>query len=538
MCCPNLGPGWNISPQGLNLISENNTITDNNILLRNALNADLKEIGLPVLTKELNKSQILQLVLQIQKIRNVSAPKANEESQAAPRMLKLILTDGESYAQAIETLNIPSISREKTPPGSKVLLTNVKIVNGLLLLSQDNTKLLGGKVPHLFEKWELAKSVQHCSRSTVSSDGPPAWVNFGWKISNTGDEFKSSDKQTKEQSKENSEFETLRQGAIAEATTGAIKKVFGGGLKQPVQNISRNDYNKVRNDGGKGFKGKKELKGGKHKEVEDRPQKPSDKVSLFDFLEDKLNITESSTSAKQEINQNHFIKPAFDNRRDNYNNYDKNNFNLNRYPQREYPFSRDGNRRDTNKNDNNFHLNKRQYNENENGQQFNQANKGVNKFIRNEKERLNDSWHYRAPDKFNSVQHSNAQINNLAENLSKVSVNSEFASRSLRQHLNLDTKKPPPSLPNNLQTNQILESNRWNVGDVCLAKYWEDEKFYPAKITAFTDTTYVVQFEGYGNIEEILKADIMPVRGDRGDERRHYKGTLEFRRNPRKFPLS
>ena len=41
-------------------------------------------------------------VMQIQKIRNVTAPKDNEESQTAPAMLKVTLTDGHSNCTAIE----------------------------------------------------------------------------------------------------------------------------------------------------------------------------------------------------------------------------------------------------------------------------------------------------------------------------------------------------------------------------------------------------------------------------------------------------
>ena len=42
-------------------------------------------------------------VLQLQKIRNVSAPKDNEESQYAPRLMKLVLTDGHITCSAVET---------------------------------------------------------------------------------------------------------------------------------------------------------------------------------------------------------------------------------------------------------------------------------------------------------------------------------------------------------------------------------------------------------------------------------------------------
>lgn len=50
-----------------------------------------------------------KIVVQIQKIRNVSAPKANEESRAAPRMLKLTLTDGHNCCQAVELESIPAL---------------------------------------------------------------------------------------------------------------------------------------------------------------------------------------------------------------------------------------------------------------------------------------------------------------------------------------------------------------------------------------------------------------------------------------------
>lgn len=41
-------------------------------------------------------------VLQIQKLRNISAPRANEESSHAPRLLKFQLTDGPISCQGLE----------------------------------------------------------------------------------------------------------------------------------------------------------------------------------------------------------------------------------------------------------------------------------------------------------------------------------------------------------------------------------------------------------------------------------------------------
>lgn len=125
---------------------------------------DLKEICSPILLSELSNARTSKIVLQIQKIRNISAPKANAESQVAPRMLKLSLTDGETYVQAIELLPLATISRNYTPPGTKVLINNAKISLGYLLLSPDNCTVLGGQVPALVEKWELAKSIKNTPR--------------------------------------------------------------------------------------------------------------------------------------------------------------------------------------------------------------------------------------------------------------------------------------------------------------------------------------------------------------------------------------
>lgn len=102
--------------------------------------------------------------MQIQKIRNVSAPKANEESQAAPRMLKLTLTDGHNFCQAIEILPISSLSCDRTPPGSKILIKNARVVSGYIMLQPNNVSYLGGKVPALYEKWELSKDALKNSR--------------------------------------------------------------------------------------------------------------------------------------------------------------------------------------------------------------------------------------------------------------------------------------------------------------------------------------------------------------------------------------
>lgn len=130
------------------------------------LQADLKEIGAPILSKIVNNRTIAEVVLQIQKIRNISAPKANEKSQAAPRMLKLILTDGDASIQGIEVNPLPAINYDKTPPGAKLFIKSAKVSMGYILLDSNNCSLLGGEVPALYEKWQLAKSVQYHNRQS------------------------------------------------------------------------------------------------------------------------------------------------------------------------------------------------------------------------------------------------------------------------------------------------------------------------------------------------------------------------------------
>ena len=49
------------------------------------------------------------MVLQIQKVRNISAPKANEDSGAAPPLLRLQLTDGHTTVLAVVLNSIAKI---------------------------------------------------------------------------------------------------------------------------------------------------------------------------------------------------------------------------------------------------------------------------------------------------------------------------------------------------------------------------------------------------------------------------------------------
>ncbi|XP_050299778.1 tudor domain-containing protein 3-like [Anthonomus grandis grandis] len=602
-----LGPEWSLCPDGINIVTENGTVKDPKTALKKALDSDLKTIGKSTLPNQLSKSQIGKVVLQIQKIRNTSAPKSREESQAAPRMLKLTLTDGESYVQAIESTHISSISREKTAPGTKVLINGAPVVSGYLLISPNNCTVLGGQVAHMYEKWLLAKSVQQSHRQ-VSNDGAPPWVAFGHKILSGNHEkgFKSLEKG--KEGGGNSEFDQQRKEAIAEASTGAVKKTFSGRVKQNVQPVQTNQqYNRgkpnERGDSDRGRRGKFSRDDG---EVE-KPQKPSEKVSLFSFLEDKLPATESkkpaapSPSCNKNNCQNYHQKdPRIQQRaeaRQNGKPLDKNAFNKDRpvesnaslKPMKEkatinnvegkapgrmetgsksnvnngtvkasndkrnsqsistdssrtpQKYSRDQTATNDIMQQNQGHSQTQKYSQ----QQHNNYNqyKGSNdrqnhttnyrkdsynqqqypantpqssynqkysnqQYAQQQQFNPNHNLHNQQPYQTSIPQAVDAQLNTeemhqLANNLSKMSVSNEFASRSLRQHLNLG---PPKKQEPHQQQNGSF-GPQFKVGDQCLAKYWEDGKFYPAIIAAITDKTYAVQFKGYGNIEEVLKND-------------------------------
>lgn len=602
-----LGPEWNLCPEGLNIVTQNGAVKDSKTILKNALDSDLKTIGKPALANELSKSRIGKIVLQIQKIRNISAPKAKEESQAAPRMLKLTLTDGESYIQAIEMSAINSISREKTAPGTKVLINGAAALSGYLLINPQNFTVLGGQVEHLFEKWLLAKSIQQ-NHQYVSNEGAPPWVAFGCKIisGNQDKSFKSLEKN--KDSNNDSEFEQQRKDAIAEASTGAVRKTFGGRVKQNVQPVQNNQQfiKGGRSNEREYDRSKKGKFTQKDDDMVEKLQRPSEKVSLFSFLEDKLplpepkklvesrsqsasfntkqnnlsnqkdtpriqpksegnyNRNENKTANKSQLekstsyqkNERFSSQPSYNSSASKQTNAESVNSITKNLPHKSYNTSSNANSKPNvheNSNSNNipntsdmpnnvtnYYPRNSQQNQyrssNERYPQQQNANSNprdnffqlqsqsgyYNNPRQQQKYEVNDSrpsnrpqypnsnsyqqpntqYHPKPQQNFmpNSLQ--NAEMHHLANNLSKMSVSNEFASRSLRQHLNLG-----PPKRQELQQSPGIVPNSLNVGDQCMARYWEDGKFYPATVAAITEKTYAVQFTGYGNIEEVLKHD-------------------------------
>lgn len=331
---------------------------------------DLRELvtngGLP---NDIVKSSKVDLpaggvVVQVINVRNVSAPKVNQESKTSPRLLQIDLTDGQTLCSGLDLEHLSAFSIN-VAPGTKVLLRNtIKVIQGFLSLTPQNISILGGHVQTLYERWETNRTLAKYTAAAISgglgasskkSNGetlkgsPPPWSPFGNKMKDgTGDDaanFKSlaAITKTKEVSKEESEFLATRNAAIAEASTkGEVRKHFGGSNRQLMDHnvkkimdkgfsedaakqalkIARNNLERAmsglkkrsgnpnsnemapyenRQDktasssfGGRG-RGSDRRGGREGREGRDgggggdlAPAKPSGKVSLFDFLSDKI----------------------------------------------------------------------------------------------------------------------------------------------------------------------------------------------------------------------------------------------------------
>nr|XP_034353525.1 tudor domain-containing protein 3 isoform X2 [Arvicanthis niloticus] len=232
--------GWYLSDEGIEACTSSPGKVNINDIILIALNTDLRTIGKKFLPSDINGGKVEKLegpcVLQIQKVRNVAAPKDNEESQAAPRMLRVQMTDGHTSCTAVEFSYISKISLN-TPPGTKVKLSGtVDVKNGFLLLSDANTTVLGGEVEHLIDKWALQRSLLKHNRSNIGAEGgPPPFLPFGQKCaSNVQVDSRELDRRKTLQvslpakpTNDNDEFEKQRTAAIAEvAKSKEVRRRF------------------------------------------------------------------------------------------------------------------------------------------------------------------------------------------------------------------------------------------------------------------------------------------------------------------------
>lgn len=223
-------------------------------------------------------------------------------------------------------------------------------------------------------------------------------------------------------------------------------------------------------------------------EVEGKPDKPLEKVSLFSFLEDKLPVdrtSNNSTTSKEstllyktrgvqfdsEKKSQHKEPPArvqYPNERSDRNTNTRGGYSkgVDKNTQQQYQYQKTFN-------------NQKKYNNKKNANDLidEPSLKPIPQHIKNtvvennQHQESNITNGAASHSPINKVQKS---IDNTTQLMTKMSLNSQFASRSLRQHLNL-------GLPKQNQTNNNLDESRntWNIGDSCLAKYWEDGKVSP-----------------------------------------------------------
>ncbi|KAF4520723.1 hypothetical protein B566_EDAN004843 [Ephemera danica] len=514
--------GWYLSSEGVEQITDNGSLTDVKAIIRKAV--DLEGYR----------------VVQVQKIRNVSAPKANEESKAAPRMLKLLLTDGNSSCQAIEVEHLPA------------------------LRLQPNDR-----------------------------------------------NFKSLDPLGKE-NKENPEFEAQRKDAIAEAARAGNKKVFGGGTKQMLDHnvqqivdmgfsVSQAEYalKQNRNNvdralrslqrgggakaGGKSEGGRGRRKGDRDKEEEGAVAKPSSKVSLFDFLEDKLpNLNEKEAERRGGHNNSyggerqhrgggrsnhggdfHFKEHQGERRGGGYSKQfhssDSNTWSserpgrqgernqgqkpprfqqqAQRFQQKQQqqqqfqaPVSKQSPTHNSSPFDSYQTWSNNDYGSNNQQQQQQQQNQWGSKDVFKQGNNDDQIGQWKPPrDRWKSDEDQFVSRPSQQSQFSQPppSCFSEFGAAPRREDRMFGTSSdhpfslgfssfpsaPSPEPASSSSSNAFIPDKlwEWHEGDKCMAKYWEDNRHYRAEVTGVSDRTVVVRFVEYGNYEEVLHEDCIPI---------------------------
>lgn len=119
-------------------------------------------------------------VVQVSSVANITQPAKRQNEDNKPRLLRIKVTDGHVSATAIEYESIPALSAH-TVPGTKLLLQgNIRVVNGKILLTRDNCRVLGGRVDHLYEAWQANRSTynQRKKNKDKSSGGDGAPPKF------------------------------------------------------------------------------------------------------------------------------------------------------------------------------------------------------------------------------------------------------------------------------------------------------------------------------------------------------------------------
>ena len=103
-----------------------------------ALDSDLRLFGESVISEKWPD----KLIVQVQKVKNVSAPKINQYQQ--PKMILATITDGKTSAQMLEFERQSKLSVD-TMPGTKILIQNPKFVESYIAIN-NSVRVLGPRL--------------------------------------------------------------------------------------------------------------------------------------------------------------------------------------------------------------------------------------------------------------------------------------------------------------------------------------------------------------------------------------------------------
>ncbi|KAE9552721.1 hypothetical protein FO519_004087, partial [Halicephalobus sp. NKZ332] len=192
-----------------------------NDLVKLLLDLDVKEYGQAILSDKVTPGKVLKgpVVVQLAKWQNVSYPKISDHTENNG-VCCCNLSDGSKTMKAMSTESVSKLDG-KTPYGTKILLFGeVPVENGILQISNNNTKILGGRVEKQVEKWKAEKLGNKENRG-LAGGSAPKWVPFEKRNnvsrSRPDDGFKSIQTTNEDQKKGdtgNSEFDSARQAEI------------------------------------------------------------------------------------------------------------------------------------------------------------------------------------------------------------------------------------------------------------------------------------------------------------------------------------
>ncbi|CAD6186770.1 unnamed protein product [Caenorhabditis auriculariae] len=303
--------GWTLNEKLVEEIFDSQVPKEASILEKALCDEDLRDFGDPALARLYRKEDGYcqgPLILQLVRYRNVCLPKVREVfgSEQSGSIIRLSLTDGHASFAAILMESVIGISSE-TPPGTKLVLNGRISVEGqFMLLDKSNTRVLGGKVEKLIEKWVIEKNAFAAGGDKKSASGAPKWISFGKKgasaISSkqTGN-FRANDamqpKDAIEPKEENEEFAKNREQTLRELQDNdeKQKKFAKPSVPLPTTSAAENSRKSAEERKSQPKKEKVNERKGRGRrgdpDSEDFGEtKPSVKPTLFDFVSSSMPI--------------------------------------------------------------------------------------------------------------------------------------------------------------------------------------------------------------------------------------------------------